>query len=391
MSNHNSGDSKIFFVQGNFAVVEGAISAGMRFFAGYPITPSSEILERLSYRLPQVGGYFLQMEDEIASIMATIGASFTGYKSMTATSGPGISLMSESIGFAIMTEAPLVLVHVMRGGPSTGAPTIGSQGDVMQVRWGTHGDHEYIALYPTSVQEMFDLTIEAFNLAEKYRTPVSLVSEELIAHMREKLVIPPQDEIKKRIINRKRPKVPPEKYFMYEVKENEYVPPMAFIGEGYHVHITGLSHDKSGFPSMNPGEYDALVRRLCDKIRKNKRDIIKYTEYFLDDSDIVVVAYGSPFRSSIHAVKEARKEGIKVGLLKLTTIWPFPEEVLREKLSDKKAIIVPELNYVQLGREVKSAVYPAPTQFFPRPNGALHKPEEILSIIKKVYRNGVES
>ena len=390
MTNQSDG-SKIYFVQGNFAVVEGAISAGMRFFAGYPITPSSEILERLSYRLPQVGGYFLQMEDEIASIMATIGASFTGFKSMTATSGPGISLMSESIGYAIMTEAPLVLVHVMRGGPSTGAPTVGSQGDIMQVRWGTHGEHEYIALYPTSVQEMFDLAIEAFNMAEKYRTPVSLVSEEIIAHMRERLVIPSQDEIKKRVIDRKKPQVPPEEYFMYDVKDGEYVPPMAYIGEGYHVHITGLSHDKSGFPTMDPEEYDALVRRLCDKIRRNKKDIIKYTEYFLDDSDIVVVAYGSPVRSSIYAVKEARKEGIKAGLLKLTTIWPFPEEILREKLSDKKAVIVPELNYVQLGREIKSAVYPTPTQFFPRPNGALHKPGEILSMIRKVYKNGVEN
>lgn len=375
-----------FFAQGDFAVAEGAIAAGCKFFGGYPITPASEITERMAYRLPQVGGFFVQFEDEIASIMAVIGASYTGLKAMTATSGPGFSLMQESIGLAFMTEAPLVIVNIMRGGPSTGVPTAPSQSDVMQVRWGTHGDHEIIALVPNSVQEMFDLTIEAFNLAERYRTPTVLLADEILGHLRERLVIPHLDEISKRIINRKKPTVPPEEYLPFKPDPDDLVPPMANFGDGYRVYITGLSHDERGYIISDVEHHGKLVKRLCDKIRKNKKKIIKYEEIMTEDADILLVSYGSESRSAISAVMNARKQGIKVGLFRLITVWPFPDEKLKELSENVKSIIVPEMNYTQLGLEVQRAIN-TPVHFLSNPSGYIHTPQQILKLIKKVNKN----
>ncbi|MEO0286961.1 MAG: 2-oxoacid:acceptor oxidoreductase subunit alpha, partial [candidate division WOR-3 bacterium] len=277
------------YMLGDHACAEGAIAAGCRFFAGYPITPSTEIAEWISRRLPLFGGIYIQMEDEIASITALIGASCGGVKSMTATSGPGYSLMVEGIGLAVMLEVPCVIVNVQRGAPSTGLPTLVGQGDVMQARWGSHGDYEIIALAPNSCQEMFDLTIKAFNLSEKYRVPVTILSDEAVGHLREKVVIPPEEKIE--IIDRKKPNVSPEEYWPY-IPDEDLVPPMAIAGEGYFVHMTGLTHDERGYPDITGEAHERLVRRLIDKIQKNRKDIIEYEEVMLDDAEIVVVSFG---------------------------------------------------------------------------------------------------
>lgn len=313
------------FMSGDDACAEGAIAAGCRFFAGYPITPATEIAERLAERMPEVGGVYIQMEDEIASITAVIGASYAGLKAMTATSGPGFSLMQESIGLAVMTEAPCVIVNIMRGGPSTGQPTLSGQQDVMQAKWGSHGDYEIIALSPSSVQEMFDLTVEAFNLSEIYRVPTILLADAVVGHMWEKVVIPPPEKIK--IVNRKKPIVSPEKYLPF-MPDEDLVPPMACFGEGFNFHATGLTHDEYGYPQTQSSEaQEKLVKRLCDKIRNNAEKIMKVEEVMLEDAEIVVLAYGIVARAALSAVRKARAEGIKTGLFRPVTLWPFPEKM----------------------------------------------------------------
>ncbi len=339
-----------YFLQGNEAVVEGALAAGCRFFAGYPITPASEISEILSERMPRVGGTFIQMEDEIASIGAIIGASLAGAKSMTATSGPGFSLMQENLGFACIAEVPCVVVNVMRGGPSTGLPTNPSQGDVMQARWGTHGDHPIIVLAASTVQDSYELTIQAFNFAEKYRTPVILLSDEVVAHTRETVELPSPDQI--HIIDRIAPSMPPEWYIPYE-DNSRGVPPMAAFGDGYRYHVTGLVHDVRGFPTQRPEEIDAFMRRLFRKITQGFNEIQMTKEFLLDDARVAVVAYGSVARSAKRAVMDARKRHVKAGLLQLITLFPFPRIKVEEVLRQCRSVVVPELNMGQISREVR--------------------------------------
>jgi 2-oxoglutarate ferredoxin oxidoreductase subunit alpha len=337
-------------LQGNEAVVEGALAAGCRFFAGYPITPATEISEVMSYRLPAVGGTFIQMEDEIASLGAVIGASLAGAKAMTATSGPGFSLMQENLGFACVAEVPCVIVNVMRGGPSTGLPTHVSQGDVMQARWGTHGDHPIIVLAAATTRECFDLTVTAFNLSEQYRTPVILLTDEVVAHTREKLVLPEPSAVA--VVNRERPTVPPEWYKPYEDNARG-VPPMGIFGDGYRYHVTGLIHDVHGFPTERPDEIVPFLNRLFRKITQHFDDILMVKEELTEDAEILVVAYGSVARSAHRAVREARERGIKAGLLQLITLWPFPRRLLEPLLRQVRAVLVPELNMGQMSREVK--------------------------------------
>jgi 2-oxoglutarate ferredoxin oxidoreductase subunit alpha len=369
------------FVHGDWACAEGAIAAGCRFYAAYPITPATEIAERMALRLPRIGGNFIQFEDELGAIASVIGASYSGVKAMTATSGPGISLMLENIGLAIMTEAPCVVVNVMRGGPSTGQPTVGSQSDLMQCRWGTHGDVEIIALVPDSVQEMFDLTVEAFNLSEEYRLPVFLLADANIGHMYEKLVIPPKGDI--RIVDRKRPTVSREQYQPFEANEG-LVPPMANFGDGYRFYATGLTHDAMGYPDMSVEAQDKLVRRLCDKIRNNVDRISRFEEVMVDDCDVLVVAYGITARSAARAVRVAREEGIKAGLLRLISVWPFPERKIEGLASSVKGVVVSEMNYGQIVREVERAVRPTPVSFIPKLGENPPRPDEILSAIRRV-------
>ncbi len=339
---------------GNDACAEGAIAAGVNFFAGYPITPASEISEVLARRLPEEGRTFVQMEDEIASLSSVVGASFTGMKAMTATSGPGFSLMQENLGFAIEAEIPCVIVDVQRVGPASGVATHPSQGDIMQARWGTHGDHPIIALAPYSVRETYDLTIRAVNLAEKYRSPVLLLSDAVIGHMSENMVVPASDEIE--IINRTKPKVSPEEYKPYLAVGGE-VPPMASYGDGYIWHTTGIIHDETGFPcTSNPNMIDFQVRRLHDKIAFNRDDIVTVDMRQMDDAEIAVVAMGSVARSAVKAVKMARDRGIKAGLIRLVTIWPFPDEEIIQYTSQLKAFVVPELNLGQIQGQLRQTV-----------------------------------
>ena len=369
------------FMQGDVACAEGAIAAGCKFFAGYPITPATEIAERMARRLIEVGGIYVQMEDELASMAAVIGASWAGAKAMTATSGPGFSLMQENIGLAIMTETPCVVVDIMRGAPSTGQPTKGAQQDIMQSKWGSHGDYEIIALAPASVQEMFDLTIECFNLAETYRVPTFLLADGFIGHLLERVVIPPLEEI--RVVERKKPSVPSEKYLSFK-PDDDLVPPMANFGEGYHVHVTGLTHDERGYPQTdNPKVQFELVKRFCEKIRKNADKIIRVNEFMLEDAEIAVIAYGIPSRSSLNAVKKAREAGIKAGLLRLLTVWPFPEKQIEELANRVKAIVVPEMNCGQIVKEVKRVAKETPVHFLPKLGGDPHKPSEILEAIRR--------
>jgi len=369
------------FMNGDVACAEGAIAAGCRFFAGYPITPATEIAEHLSQRMPEIGGIYIQMEDEIGSIAAVIGASYTGLKAMTATSGPGFSLMQENIGLAVMTEAPCVIVDVMRGGPSTGQPTLPGQQDVMQAKWGSHGDYEIIALAPSSVQEMFDLTVEAFNLAETYRVPTILLADEIVAHMWEKVVIPSAEKMK--ILNRKKPNVSPEKYMPF-MPDDDLVPPMACFGDGFSFHASGLTHDEHGYPQTQSSEVQQrLVKRLCDKIRKNADKIIRVEEVMVEDADVVVVAYGIVARAALSAVRKARAEGIKAGLLRLITLWPFPEKNVAKIAKQAKKIVVAEMNCGQLVREVERSAKETPVVFLSKLGEDPHTPMEILEAIRR--------
>ena len=338
---------------GNEACAEGALMAGLRFFAGYPITPSSEIAEILSYRLPQCGGRFIQMEDEIASMGAVIGASLVGAKAMTATSGPGFSLKQENIGYAAMAEVPCVIVNVMRGGPSTGLPTMPAQGDVMQARWGTHGDHPIIALTPNSVRETLDLTIRAFNLSERFRSPVILLLDEIIAHVNERIEIPDIREIE--IVERQKPDISPEKFLPYKHTES-MIPPMVSFGEGYRYHVTGLVHDETGFPTNDPVEIEKLLTRLNHKLYFHEKEITDVEEFLLDDAELGIFAYGSTSRSARRAVRLARENGIKAGLLRPRVLWPFPGEPVRKFAERVSHIIVPEMNFGQIAHEVEWAV-----------------------------------
>ena len=369
------------FVHGDWACAEGAISAGCGYYAAYPITPATEIAERIAQRFPVLGGKFIQFEDEIGAIASVIGASFSGLKAMTATSGPGVSLMLENIGLAVMTEAPCVIVNVMRGGPSTGQPTMGAQGDVMQCRWGMHGDVETIALAPQSVQEMYDLTVEAFNLSEAYRTPVFLLSDASIGHLYERLTIPREEELT--LVDRKRPTLPPSEYLPYRADES-LVPPMASFGDGYRFYSTGLTHDEKGYPDMSVETQDKLVRRLCDKIRRNTDKITRVEALMTDDCEVLVVAYGIAARSAATAVKQARERGLKAGLLRLVSLWPFPDKLLEKMAEDAKAVIVAEMNYGQLVREVERAVKPKPVRFLPKLGENPHTPGEILEAIRRI-------
>jgi 2-oxoglutarate ferredoxin oxidoreductase subunit alpha len=344
---------RIKLLQGNEACAEAAIAAGCRFFAGYPISPSSEIAEHMSVLLPRVKGKFIQMEDEIAAMGAILGAAMTGAKVMTATSGPGYSLKQENIGYAVMAEIPCVIVDVMRGGPSTGLPTSPAQSDVMQARWGTHGDHPAVALAPASVREVYDETIRAFNIAERFRIPVSLLVDEIIAHMRERVDVPDKSEIT--LWNRPRPTVPPEKYLPFGDTATG-VPPMADFGEGYRYHVTGLYHDARGLPKDSPDVVDSVMRRLMRKIELGAPDILKHETILLEDADLAIVAYGSSARSAKAAIRLARARGIKVGLLRPLTIWPFIEGPVADLAKRVRHIIVPEMNLGQLVLEIERVV-----------------------------------
>ncbi|MEM2211516.1 MAG: 2-oxoacid:acceptor oxidoreductase subunit alpha [Nitrososphaerales archaeon] len=373
------------FISGNFACAEGAIAAGCRFFAGYPITPSTDIAERMAQRLIKLNGIYLEMEDELGSINAVLGASCAGVKAMTATSGPGFSLMMEGIGYGIMGEIPCVIVNVMRGGPSTGLPTLVGQGDVMQARWGTHGVHEIITLAPSSPQEMFNLTIKAFNLSEQFRTPVILLSDEVVSHMNEKVVIPNKNDIY--IYERRKPKLLRKEDYLPFKPDEDLVPPMVNAGEGYYIHITGLTHDERGYPATNPEAQERLVRRLVEKIRNNADKIIDYKEVKVEDADVIVVAYGITSRVAMKAIELARNEGIKAGLLQLITIWPFPEKRIRELAERIKGFVIPEINYGQIAFEVeRCASGLCNTIAVPKMGGAIHKPSEILDAIIEAAR-----
>jgi 2-oxoglutarate ferredoxin oxidoreductase subunit alpha len=369
---------------GNDALAQAAIAAGMRFYAGYPITPSSEVAEHLSRLLPLHGGVFIAMEDEIASIGAIIGASLAGTKSMTATSGPGFSLMQENIGYACMTEVPIVVVNVMRGGPSTGLPTLPAQSDVMQARWGTHGDHPIIALTPYSVLETYELTVRGFNLAERYRVPVIMLLDETVAHVSEKVTLPDPSTLE--IIDRVRPTCPPEEYLAYGDTESG-VPPMADIGEGYRHHVTGLFHDQTGFPTNDASEIDRQMRRLCRKIDQARDDIVEVDPYLMDDAEIGVVAFGSAARASRHAVLMARENGVKVGLLRPRTLWPFMDKEIRAYAPRVKAWVVPEMNLGQIAHEVEWAVRgQGEVHRVNRVDGNLIEPRQVLDKIHEVCR-----
>jgi len=369
----------IKLMQGNEAVAWGALAAGCRFYAGYPITPSTEIAEILSRELPKVGGKFIQMEDEIASLAACIGASVGGLKSMTATSGPGFSLMQENIGFAAMTEVPCVIVNVQRLGPSTGQPTSVSQGDIMQARWGTHGDHPIIALCPTSVYQAFELTVTAFNFSEKYRTPVILLMDEVIGHMRERIELPNPDNVMR--VERISTDVPAEWYKPYGDSISD-VPPMANFGSGYRYHITGLYHDVMGFPTQRIEEIDAWIDRVHRKIERNLNDIVMVEEDGTQAAKTVVIACGSTARSARHAVKLARQRRHKVGLVNLLTIWPFAEETIARISQTARQIIVPEMNRGQLALEVERVAGRNKVIRVNRSNGEMITPQMILDALE---------
>ncbi len=368
-----------YFWSGDIAAAEGAIAAGCRFYAGYPITPSSEIAERMALRLPQVGGRFIEMEDEIGSVAAIIGASWTGVKAMTATAGPGVSLMNENIGLAVMTEVPIVIVNAMRGAPSTGLPTLIGQGDIMQAKWGSHGSYEIISIYPSSVQETFDLMIDAFNYAERYRVPVIFLLDALLAHMYEKLDVPPQEEIDKRIINRKKPTKLPSEMLIYQPDE-DLVPPMPAVGEGYKIHATGLTHNEKGHPELTVDAQEKLVKRLNDKIRKHAHEIWKVEEYLIDDAELIVFAAGSEARAVRTAIDMARKEGLKVGLMRPITVWPFPYEYVEKYAVD---YLVSEINYGQMYHMVREYAS-GRVELFPGMGGEIHTPQQILRAIRRM-------
>ncbi|MFQ5663367.1 MAG: 2-oxoacid:acceptor oxidoreductase subunit alpha [Terriglobia bacterium] len=367
------------FLDGDQACCEGALAAGCRFAAGYPITPSTEIVERFSQRAPLLGGLFLQMEDELAASIAIQGAVWAGAKALTVTSGPGFSLMMEHIGFAAMTETPCVIVNVQRGGPSTGLPTLPGQADLMQARWGSHGDYEIIALSPSSPQECFDLTINAFNLSEQYRVPVLLMMDECVAHMTEKVLIPPAEAIE--IVPRRYTRQPPGEYQPYRADPGG-VPEMVKAGEGYRFHVTGMTHDEHGYPAVSVEAQQRLVGRLVEKIRRNAQAIVRLQEAWTDDAEVIVVAYGITARVGLRAVQMARERGVAAGLLRPLVVWPFPEKRIRELADRAHAFVVPEMNYGQMVLEVERCVAGrVPALLLPHAGGTVHHPEEILEAI----------
>jgi 2-oxoglutarate ferredoxin oxidoreductase subunit alpha len=369
------------FLDGDHACCEGAISAGCRFVAGYPITPSTEVVERIASRFPAVGGMFIQMEDEIASSIAIQGAVWGGAKSMTVTSGPGFSLMMEHIGLAVMLETPCVFVDVQRGGPSTGLPTLPAQSDMMQARWGSHGDYEIIALCPNSPQECYDLTIRAFNLAEEYRVPVMMMMDECVGHMTEKVVIPDADDIE--LTERLYTTAKPGEYLPYQTG-GALVPPMAKAGDGHRFHVTGLTHDERGYPVMNAEAQEKCVRRLVEKVRSNADKITLLEESEIEGADVVVVSYGITSRVAVKAIEMAKAAGVRVGHLRLITVWPFAEKRIRELASCVKAFVMPELNYGQMFFELQRVVEGrAKTYLVPHGGGTVHDPEVICQKILK--------
>jgi len=364
------------FINGDTACAEGAIAAGCTFFGGYPITPATEVAEHISVRLPEVGGTFIQMEDEIAAMTSVLGGAWTGAKSMTATSGPGFSLMMETIGLAVVTETPCVVVNVQRAGPSTGLPTQGAQADMMQARWGSHGDYEIIAVAPASPQEMFDLTITAFNLSEAYRTPVFIMADEIVGHMSERVVIPEAAKI--RTVSRPKPTGRKDRFRLYRPGPNG-VAPMPAIGDGYRIHVTGLTHDEKGYPVMSVETQKEMIERITGKIRNNINDIVMTESYRLSDAEIAVVSYGVSARTSFTAVDEARKRGIRAGMLRLVTVWPFPEKQIRALAQKVKGIITVEINMGQISREVeRCAAGRVPTIGVGHHGGAIIPPEDVI-------------
>ena len=377
----------ILFVQGNEACVEAAIYAGLDFFAGYPITPSTEIAELLSYRLPQKKGKFIQMEDELSSMCAIIGASLTGKKVMTATSGPGFSLKQEAIGFAVMTETPCVVVNVQRGGPSTGLPTSGSQGDVMQARWGTHGEHAIITLTASNNQDVFAMTVEAFNLSETFRTPVILLFDEVVAHTRERLIVPEQGEIN--VVERLKTSVKEgTDYHPYLPREDGRLP-MSDFGGVHRFNVTGLMHDMWGFPSTNPKIVYGLMHHLVDKIQGHTGEITRVKEFFVDDAEYLFISYGSSARTALHVVKNRRARGEKLGLLELQTLWPFPVDVVAERCASVDYVIVVEMNMGQILHEVKKVSGDPDKVFLANQiNGSFITPTDILNILRIIQGKG---
>lgn len=372
------------YLDGDFACGEGAMAAGCRFVAGYPITPSTEVVERISRRFPTMGGIFIQMEDELASMAAVVGAAWTGTKSMTVTSGPGFSLMMENIGLAAMMETPCVVVNVQRGGPSTGLPTMVGQADMMQAKWGSHGDYALIALSPQSPQEAFDMTIQAFNLAETYRVPVLLMMDECVGHMTEKVIIPPADDID--VVPRKLTTLPPDQFQPYKVNGGP-VPEFARAGDGYRFHTTGLTHNEKGYPVMSAQCQATGVRRLVDKIKNNAERIIDLEEKATDDAEVVVVAYGITARVSRMGIEMARKAGVKVGFLRLKTVWPFPEKRITELSHKVKGFVVPEINLGQMVLEVeRCSAGRVPAVPVSHAGGGVHDPQAICDAIVGVVK-----
>lgn len=370
------------FMLGDHACAEGALAAGLDFFAGYPITPSTEIAEHIARRLPPLGGRFVQMEDELGSMAAIIGASAAGARSLTATSGPGFSLMMENIGLAAMLEIPCVVVDVQRASPSTGLPTMVGQSDILQARWGSHGDYGIIAYCPASPQECFDLTVRAFNAADKYRVPVFILMDEVIGHMTERVIIPEPEDLP--LFRRKRPREAPGiKPFLSYAADEDLVPPIAHAGEGYKVHMTGLTHDERGYPALDADSHDRLVNRLVDKVRLNASDIEMYEEIGVEDADTIVISFGCTARSARHAVNQARAEGLNCGLLRLLTIWPFPESRIRKLIKNGKVrrFIVPEINLGQLRREVERLTQ-LPVLRLNHAGGHMPEPDAILELIR---------
>ena len=372
------------FFNGDEACAEGALAAGCGLFAGYPITPQSEIAERISYRLPQVGGVFIQMEDEISSMAATLGGAWGGLKAMTATSGPGFSLMMENLGLGMITETPCVVINIQRGGPSTGLPTLVGQADMMQARWGSHGDYGVIALSPSSPQELFELTIRAFNLAETYRLPVLVMSDEVVGHMFERVVIDPE---RIQLVERKKPAEPPGEFLLYKPGENLVPRGMPTFGDGYRVHVTGLTHDERGYPVIDAETQAQLVPRLKEKIARNADAIVDFEETDLDGAEVVIVTYGISARTSLGALRMAQEKGLKAGMLRLITVWPFPEARIRKLAERVAGFVVPEINLGQIVLEVeRAACNRAHVRSVPHAGGEIHDPQTIVDAMEEVLR-----
>jgi 2-oxoglutarate/2-oxoacid ferredoxin oxidoreductase subunit alpha len=388
MSNANSSGTLTgsHYLDGDHACSEGAIAAGCRFASGYPITPSTEVVERLSQRFPHVGGRFQQFEDELAASIALLGGVWGGAKALTVTSGPGFSLMMEHIGYAAITETPCVYINVQRAGPSTGLPTQPAQGDMMQARFGSHGDYRLIALCPNSPQECFDLTFEAFNLAEEYRVPVLVMLDEVVGHMTEKVVIPSDDklEVTPRRYTKKKPG---EGFKLFDTQAGSFVPEMVKAGDGYRIHVTGLTHDERGYPAMTVPMHEKMQNRMFDKILKNVDKIVRWEEKNLADAEVVVVSYGITSRIAEKAMQMAREKGVKVGSFRLITAWPFPEKQIKALASKVKAIVVPELNLGQMALEVERVVGgKTKTVLVPHVGGTVHNPEVICNAIVEAVR-----